>query len=107
MVPDNSHPTPESFHFQVSPQPDPALLVVRLRQFPGWHTLRDGTEVRPEVRTDGLIVVPLPARAPHQIDVVYRTTWDQWLGLGISSMVLATSLWSARRSRSGIMRPPG
>ena len=102
-VPRNTHPTPETFHYFPSSQPDPALLVVRLRQFAGWHTLRDGVELSSQVRPDGLIVVPLPARASHRVDIVYRTTWDQWVGLAVSATGLAAVAWSVRRRRSGIM----
>ncbi len=106
LLPEHTHPAPETFQFVVPPQRESALLVVRLRQFPGWHTRRDGVELHPGQRSDGLIVVPLPAHSPHQVDLVYRTTWDQWLGAGLSGTVLAASAWAVRRRRSGTMDVP-
>ena len=101
---DRSHP--EDILFHTASMQAPAALVVRLRAFPGWHTLRDGAEIAPDLRPDGLIVVPLSAGAGHTIEVRYRTTPDQWAGMGVSAATLLTLAGIRRRRRSGIMKHP-
>ena len=101
---DPSHP--EDLRFVTPALAQPEVMVVRLRAFPGWHTFRDGTEIAADARPDGLIVIPLPIGASHNVRVVYRTTWDQWAGLGTTGVVLVACGWIVRRKRSGIMNYP-
>ena len=102
-VTDRSHP--EDVRFSVASSAGPESLVVRLRAFPGWHTLRDGVEIMPQTRADGLTVVPLTGGAGHTVEIRYRTTVDEWAGMGVSAATLLT-LAGTRRRRSGIMRQP-
>lgn len=102
-VPANAHPSPEKLSFVTPALPAPALLVVRLRQFPGWHTLRDSVEITPGTKPEGLLTVRLPAGRTHRIDVVYRTTPDQWAGILVSGVTLLVTLGVWRRGRSGTM----
>ncbi|MGI4757341.1 MAG: hypothetical protein ACRYGF_10905 [Janthinobacterium lividum] len=104
-VPRLDRTQPEDLHFAVQAAIRPSFLIVRLRQFPGWHTLRDGVEIQPRTRPDGLIAVPLSPGAPHVVEVLYRTTTDQWAGLGVTGMALLACGIAAGRRRSGIMRP--
>ncbi len=101
---DRSHP--EDLLFTTASLPSPESLVVRLRAFPGWHTLRDGVEITPGTRADGLTVVPLAAGTGHTVEVRYRTTTDQWAGMGVSTATLLALAAARRRRRSGIMRQP-
>ena len=101
---DRSHP--EDLLFTTASLPSPEALVVRLRAFPGWHTLRDGVEITPGTRADGLTVVPLAAGTGHTVEVRYRTTTDQWAGMGVSTATLLALAATRRRRRSGIMRQP-
>ena len=100
-----SHPHPETFAFTTAAKPDPALLMVRLRRFPGWHTMRDGVEVEPGTRSDGITVVPLPAGSAHAVTISYRTTAGEWAGLGMSGATVLGFAALRRRRRSGIMGP--
>ena len=98
---DRTHP--EDLVFRTASLQAPASLVVRLRAFPGWHTLRDGAEIIPQIRPDGLIVVPLSAGEGHTVEVRYRTPADQWAGMGVSAATLIALAGIRRRRRSGIM----
>lgn len=104
-LPRGDRSQPEDLHFMAPAADRPLMLIVRLRQFPGWHTLRDGIEIQPDMRPDGLIVVPLPPKALHRVEVVYRTTPDQWLGLGVTGLTLLGCAVAVRRRPSGIMGP--
>ena len=57
-------------------------------------------------RPDGLIVVPLCAGVGHTVEVRYRTTADQWTGMGVSAATLIALAGIHRRRRSGIMGHP-
>lgn len=105
-LPQSNRTQPEDLHFASAATARPQVLIVRLREFPGWHTLLDGNKVVPNVRADGLIVVPLAAGQAHRVEVVYRTTADQWAGLAVTSLTLLGCGVAVRRRRSGIMRPP-
>ncbi len=97
---------PEDLHFMTPAADRPQLLIVRLRRFYGWHTLRDGIELQPATRPDGLVVVSLPAGSAHRVQVVYRTTTDQWIGFALTGLTLLGCGVAARRRWSGIMGPP-
>ena len=94
---------PEHIRFLTPRSSHDALLLVRLRAFPGWHALRDGEPVAFSTRPDGLMIVPLPAGAAHVVEVRYRITADQWAGMGVSAVTLLTLAGLRRRRRSGIM----
>ena len=74
------------------------FLIVRLRAFPGWRASVDGVEIAagPE-RDDGLLNVPLPDGRTHSIDVRYRWTADQWLGLLVAGLTGGGVLLTRRR----------
>ncbi len=96
---------PEDVQF-ITPASDNTILVVRMRKFPGWHVLRDGVEIDPEIRDDGLMVVPVAAGHRHTVEVRYRTTRDQWAGLAVSGMTWLTVFAAAWRRRFGMMNHP-
>ena len=104
-LPQTSRTQPEDLHFASAAAAAPQVLIVRLRQFPGWHTLLDSNEIEPDVRPDGLIVVPLSPGRSHRVEVVYRTTPDQWAGIAVTALALLGCGVVARRRRSGIMGP--
>lgn len=94
---------PYDIRFTVPPSQDTRMAIIRLRRFPGWHVLRDGVELVPEARHDGLLVVPLPSGSKHVIQVSYRTTADQWAGLLVSLATLTLLSITALRERSSMM----
>ena len=100
VLPATDRTHPEDMRFTSAASAAPESMVVRLREFPGWHTLRDGVELTPDTRgTDGLIVVPLPAGASHTVEVRYRTTSSQWAGMGVSAAtLLGLAGWRRRRA---------
>ncbi len=103
LLPRTDRSQPEHLRFVAEASDEPRILLIRLRSFFGWHVLRDGREIQPGVRSDGLLYVPLPPGRAHRVEVQYRTTADQWAGLAISALALAAFGLVVRRSRSGIM----
>ncbi|ADV83742.1 hypothetical protein [Terriglobus saanensis] len=78
----------------------PKFLILNLRLFHGWHLLRDGTEIsltRP--RTDGLAAIPLLPGHDNSIEIVYRRSSDQSLGIAISIAALLITVPFVRRER--------
>jgi len=78
----------------------PKFLILNFRLFHGWHILRDGAEItltRP--RTDGLAAVPLLPNHDNSIEVVYRRSTDQSLGIAISIAALLITVPLTRRER--------
>jgi hypothetical protein len=106
LLPDTDRSHPEDLLFKTASLQTADFLVVRLRTFPGWHTLRDGVEITQTTRADGLTVVPLAAGSGHTVEVRYRTTTDQWAGMGVSAATLIALAATRRRRRSGIMSQP-
>jgi uncharacterized membrane protein len=74
--------------------------VLRLMDYPAWRVTRNDAEVRERARRgDGLMVIPVVAGTNH-IDVRWRVTTDQWVGIGLSLGALAITLafgWKGRR----------
>ncbi|MGI4979257.1 MAG: hypothetical protein ACRYHB_02535 [Janthinobacterium lividum] len=104
-LPQTDRTQPEDLHFASAATARPQVLIVRLRQYPGWHTLLDGNEINPPTRPDGLIAVPLAAGQAHRVEVVYRTTADQWAGIAVSALTVLGCGLARRRRWSGIMGP--
>jgi hypothetical protein len=85
VLPAEQQPHPDDLLFTATATPAAHFLIVRLRNFNGWHILRDGTEVTAlPHRLDGLIVVPLPTDGIHHVEIRYHTTTDQYLGGALS-----------------------
>jgi hypothetical protein len=79
--------------------PQPETLVLNLRDFPDWRLTRNGTELPPHTqRDDGLLAIALPV-GPSTIDIAWRYTLDQKLGMAISACALALLGLTFRRSR--------
>ncbi|MFY9746346.1 MAG: 6-pyruvoyl-tetrahydropterin synthase-related protein [Acidobacteriaceae bacterium] len=79
----------------------PAYAVLRLMDYPAWRVTRNGAVVSERARRgDGLMAIPIAAGTNH-IDVRWRTTGDQWAGIGISLAALAITLvlWLKGRRR--------
>jgi hypothetical protein len=85
LLPHEETPHPDDLIFTVTTPAPEEFLVIRMRSFQGWHVLRDGKEIsgRP-YRSDGLTAVPLPTAGPHTVELRYRRTADQWLGILLS-----------------------
>ena len=81
---------PGQVEVQLGPLPAAAILVIRLRAFPGWRVLDNGTVATnlPE-RNDGLIAIPLGTGQPHRIQVTYIDPADQRAGLAVSVLAIA------------------
>jgi hypothetical protein len=77
----------------------PRNLVLNLRDYPAW----DVTEADPSAmelhhpihirRDDGLIEIPLDHVDNYTIDIHWRTTPDQKLGLALSVLAVLVLLW--------------
>lgn len=81
LVPRETMQHPDDLVFTVSTNESAKFLVIRMRNFHGWHVLRDGTELTAlPYRSDGLVAVPLPEAGAHRVELRYRRTADQWLG---------------------------
>ncbi len=96
---------PEDLRF-AAPAAKESFLILRVRKFPGWHVLRDGVEIGPETRDDGLMVIPVTPGKTHQVQVLYRTTRDQWAGLAVSGITMLGILAAGWRKRFGMMNHP-
>jgi hypothetical protein len=82
--------------------PAAAYAVLRLMDYPAWRVRRNGTEVKDVIRrSDGEMAIPVEAGANH-IDVTWRTTGDQWMGIVLSLIGLAVTLawnWIEKRKK--------
>jgi hypothetical protein len=67
----------------------PSILVLNLRDYPTWQIVNERTPARPIQlqRDDGLLAIALPA-GPSTIDIHWRRTPDQTLGLLLSALAL-------------------
>jgi len=80
--------TPAPHHLELN-QPRPADLILNLRDYPDWQiTVYHPHEIDPDhpahiQRNDGLLALALPAGASI-IDIQWRETRDQQLGLALS-----------------------
>lgn len=92
--------------FVVRPGAYGGFLVVRLRQFYGWHATVDGV-LRPidPKRDDGLIALSIAAGSSHNVVLQYRWTWDEWLGSVASLITLSGFLLTGRKPTSGTEAP--
>ncbi len=73
--------------------------VVRTMDYPAWRVLVNGASVSSRIhRDDGLMVIPVSA-GTSQIDIRWRTTRDEWAGIGISLAALAFTLATAVMER--------
>lgn len=81
--------------------PSPGYAVLSLMDYPAWRITRNGAVVNALRGNGGDMAVPVSA-GENQIDVRWRTTWDQWAGIVLSLCGLAVTLalnWSERRKR--------
>jgi hypothetical protein len=78
----------------------PGYAVLRLMDYPAWRVTRNNADVSERARrSDGLMAIPVEAGTNH-IDVRWRITTDQWVGIGLSLGALAITLawvWKGRR----------
>lgn len=98
-------PHPDDLFYSARSDVGGAALVVRVRDFAGWHVMRDGVELHDlPHREDGLIAVALPPGAMHTVELRYRKTPDQWAGAGVSALAMLVFVGVGWR-RSGIIKP--
>lgn len=84
---------PSHMVFNVPAASTSRTLVVRLRQFVGWRVTVDGSPVTPTPeRDDGLFSIPLTPSASHRVELQYRWTTDESVGLLISLAALAAGV---------------
>lgn len=106
QTPPVQHIHPDDWRVTPTATAQDEFLIVRLRPFHGWHVLRDGVEVPAwQQRPDGLLPVPLRSAGTHQVEVLYRKPWDQWLGGLLSLLACAGTLYVARREERRGNRP--
>jgi hypothetical protein len=79
----------EAPHHLTLSLPQPATLVLNLRDYPNWVITNERTPDLPNhlERDDGLLTIPLPA-GPSTLDITWHRTPDQTLGLAISALAL-------------------
>jgi hypothetical protein len=81
------------------------FLILNLRDYPAWEVAEtDSNSLEldhpPHIqRDDGLIAIPLYYPADYKIDITWRSTLDQQLGLALSFFALILLAFSAYRSR--------
>ena len=85
--------------------PQPEILILNLRAYPNW----DVTGVGPDTmsiehypspaRDDGLITMQLP-RGQRTIDIAWRRTPDQQLGIALSALALIALALTFRRTQT-------
>ena len=81
--------------------PRSGYLVLRLRRYPFWRIRLNGRVVPPlATRTDGLLVVPVPA-GPFQLTIDWQPTADVLLGRAVSmaALILMAGLAFSTRAR--------
>ncbi|AEU38145.1 6-pyruvoyl-tetrahydropterin synthase-related protein [Granulicella mallensis] len=77
----------------------PETLVLNLRDFPDWRLTRNGTELPAHLqRDDGLLAIALPSGL-STLDIAWRYTLDQKLGIAISACALVLLGLTFLRSR--------
>jgi hypothetical protein len=100
VLPVETQPHPDDLLFTATSTLATRFLIVRLRNFRGWHILRDGTELTTlPHRRDGLIVVPLPVGGVHQVEIRYHTTIDQYVGGALSIFGIVSLFGIAQQER--------
>jgi hypothetical protein len=86
----------------------PAVILVRLMDYPAWRVELDGKHVRAELAPEGQLLVPVPA-GTHRIVVRFARTWDRTSGALISlvfflallaCMVATKPGWTASKQAS-------
>jgi hypothetical protein len=85
--------------------PQPETLILNLRDYPNWAVTVTGPDMmsiehyQQQKRDDGLIAVQLP-RGERTLDIDWRTTPDQQLGLALSACALSALALTFRRRKS-------
>ena len=76
-------------------------LVLNRREYPGWKIELNHSAITPEVRTDGLIAIPLPP-GRDVIDLHFIETPDRIAGMAVSglSATCVAGFWLIRRRRA-------
>ena len=88
-------------HIIFAESSEPALLALRLLNYPAWQVTVNGKTVRPEKPEDlDQMLVPIEA-GKSEIQVRFMRTSDQTAGIALSifSLVLAAGLLAPRKSR--------
>ena len=79
--------------------PQPAVLVLNLRDYPDWRITRNGEPAPKHVRRDdGLTAIPLPA-GPSRIDIAWHRGADVYAGDALSLAALVGLGFAWKRSR--------
>ncbi len=78
--------------------PHPEDLIVNLRDYPDWRLTDNGHEPAHIQRDDGLLAGALPA-GPSVVEIAWRHTPDQELGLGLSGCALLALAFTFRRRK--------
>jgi 6-pyruvoyl-tetrahydropterin synthase related domain len=74
--------------FVDSPNGDqPYKLELRTFYYPGWHIEIDGKTETTQANESGQIVIYLEP-GKHEITVAYWGTWAEWLGYGVTGLVI-------------------
>ena len=63
-------------------------LVTGIPAFPKWHLSVDGSPV-PNSERDGFLTARLPDRGAHTVEAVFRRSWADYVGIGITLVVIA------------------
>lgn len=93
--------TPERIAALVT-TPRPGFAVLYRTDYPAWRITRNGAQIdHPTHRNDGLLVIPIAAGATR-IDIRWRLTTDQWLGIVLSLIALAITLTLAISNRTRV-----
>jgi hypothetical protein len=101
--------TPSPHHFQIH-APTRSYLILNLRDYPNW----DITETDPNgmeryhpahnLRNDGLVALTLWYGSDYTLDITWRRTLDQTLGLVLSTLALLALVLTYRRKTAA--NPP-
>jgi hypothetical protein len=100
---------PAPMHFSLHPA-QPAFLILNLRDYPAWDVaMSDDCSMERNhpahiARDDGLIAVPLYCGGIHKVDISWRRTSDQTLGLLISAFAFCVLIYTFRRVKPASSR---
>jgi len=87
------------------------FLILNLRDYPAWDISETDTNMPPKhpahvIRDDGLVAIPLQSAGDHTIDITWRRTTDQLLGLILTTLaLLILGFLSIHSYRSDATRP--
>ena len=85
---------PGHLRFDVRAHAEPRTLIVRLRAYPSWQLLLDGTpHTTTSTRDDGLVTIDLPPNTAHAVQLRYRWAADDYAGCALSVACLLLLLY--------------